>query len=292
MRERPYYSVRTGKNPMAKSIDLPTFVKLFKPIYTYFDYEGYFQESFGFECVDAGFTPGNLGHDMEGALLLALRKSNLWPILGQLESYSEDDIFDVIEFLFDHCSKPKERSFHSWSDCGWHCTSFEKAPGQSEFREKVNPLLRIYGVGYELSSDGYILTLPETGLDALVEAPLPQIDPDNIESRIEAARTKFRKSRSSVEDRRDAIRDLADVLEYLRPKVKKVLVSQDESDLFNIANNFAIRHHNADQKTLYDKPIWYSWMFYFYLATIHAVLRLIAKGNTANPIKGKVGKSG
>jgi hypothetical protein len=76
-------------------------------------------------------------------------------------------------------------------------------------------------------------------------------------------------------DRRDAIRDLADVLEFLRPQVKQVLTSKDERDLFNIANNFGIRHHNEKQKTEYNKPIWYSWMFYYYLATIHASLRLI-----------------
>lgn len=27
-----------------------------------------------------------------------------------------------------------------------------------------------------------------------------------------------------------------------------------------------------------DRAIWYSWLFYSYLATIHAGLRLIAKG--------------
>jgi hypothetical protein len=66
-------------------------------------------------------------------------------------------------------------------------------------------------------------------------------------------------------------------LEYLRPKMKGVLMSKDEGDIFNIANNFGIRHHNELQKVQYDKAIWYSWLFYYYLATIHAVLRLVAK---------------
>ena len=66
-------------------------------------------------------------------------------------------------------------------------------------------------------------------------------------------------------------------LEYLRPQVKSVLTSKDESDLFNIANNFGIRHHNEAQRTDYDAGIWFSWMFYYYLATIHAVLRLLQR---------------
>jgi hypothetical protein len=75
---------------------------------------------------------------------------------------------------------------------------------------------------------------------------------------------------------------LADVLEFLRPKLKEVLKSGDEKDLFNIANNFGLRHHNQRQKTQYDRPIWYSWMFYYYLTTLHAVLRLLEKGEPAD----------
>lgn len=65
------------------------------------------------------------------------------------------------------------------------------------------------------------------------------------------------------------------MLEYLRPKVKELLTKPDENDLFNIANNFGIRHHNDKQRTAYDMALWLSWMFYFYLATLHVVLRKI-----------------
>ena len=63
-----------------------------------------------------------------------------------------------------------------------------------------------------------------------------------------------------------------------REEVKKVLKSDDASDLFNLANNFGIRHHRKGQKTDYDQSIWLSWMFYYYLATIHACVRLVEKG--------------
>jgi hypothetical protein len=96
-----------------------------------------------------------------------------------------------------------------------------------------------------------------------------------VQSRLAAAVDKFRRRGASVDQRRDAVRDLADVLEYLRPEAKAVLQSADEKDLFSLANNFGIRHHNQRQKTDYDKPIWLSWLFYYYVATIHAVTRLI-----------------
>lgn len=280
MRKRQYYSIRIGKNPNTGSIDLVTFKRLFTPIYQYFENEGYFQEFFGFTCVDAGYSPGKLGSDIEAALIIHLRKANIWPINEKMATYSEDDFFDMLEFLFDHCSKPTERYYHNFSECGWHCSNFNKELGAQEFRDKVNQLLEIYGNGYEMSPSGEILILPEPGLEELLESPLPVIDPENIEARVQAARTKFRRSRVSLDERREAIRDLADVLEYLRPKLKSVLISADENDLFNLANNFGIRHHNQNQKTDYDKPIWYSWLFYYYLATIHASLRLIAKAKT------------
>ncbi|HEX3471677.1 MAG TPA: hypothetical protein VHT28_10880, partial [Silvibacterium sp.] len=64
-------------------------------------------------------------------------------------------------------------------------------------------------------------------------------------------------------------------------EVKSVLNSKDETDLFQFANNFGIRHHRKDQKTDYDTSIWLSWMFYYSLATIHACLRLIEKSKAA-----------
>ena len=102
---------------------------------------------------------------------------------------------------------------------------------------------------------------------------MPSVDPENVEARVSTAILKFRRRGSSASDRRDAVRDLADVLEFLREEVKKVLKSADESDLFNLANNFGIRHHRKGQKTDYDQSIWLSWMFYYYLATIHACVR-------------------
>jgi hypothetical protein len=219
-----------------------------------------------------------LGQDLEGALLLELRKRDLTPIRTKIAEYSEEDLFDIIEFLFDHCSKPEERHYHSYSSCGWHCSTFQREPGRLEYRARINKVLALYEKGYEISGDGEILALADDGLSGLFEASLPKADPENVAARVAMAQTKFRRYRSSMDERRDAIRDLADVVEYLRPSLKSVLTKKDESAIFEIANDFGIRHHNKDQRTDYDKRIWYSWIFYFYLATIHAAIRLIEKG--------------
>lgn len=278
---RPYYSERAGRGPAAVALSLDDLRRLFKSMFSLLGDEGYFQEYLGYECVDSGFVPGLIGTDLQAELLLTLRKPDLWPIHATIDNWSEDDLFDMIEFLYDHVSKPTERHFHSYGNCGWHCTEFDSHEGQSEFRGKVNRLLRAYDSGFELSKEGEVLAVSPSGLEPILEASVPHGDLENVTERVAAAVKKFRRHRSSVTDRRDAVRGLADVLEFLRPQLKKVLLSQDEADLFNIANNFDIRHHRSGQKTEYDKPIWLSWMFYYYLATIHAAVRLIEKSKGA-----------
>jgi hypothetical protein len=126
----------------------------------------------------------------------------------------------MLEFLFDHISKPTERRYHEYSACGWHCTKFDRVAGQQEYRDKLNRLLRAYDSGFEISEQGEVVAIPPTGFEPLLHAALPHPDAGNVTSRVDAAIRKFRRHRSSIEDRRDAVRDLADVLEFLRPLLK------------------------------------------------------------------------
>ncbi|HEX3553384.1 MAG TPA: hypothetical protein VIA62_09150 [Thermoanaerobaculia bacterium] len=277
MRRQGYFSVRTGRHPAGAKLGLPDLKKLFLALHEDFSSRSYFDEAFGSHCVDSGYMPGALGSDIERSLFLALRKEDLWPIHTHLESYTEDDVFDIIEFLFDHVSKPIDGYYHDYANCGMHYSSFNREEGRTEFRLALNSFLETYAAGYTLKENGELHQIPEKGMERLMAASLPRVDPANVEARVAAAVSRFQRYRSSLEDRKHALRDLADVLEYLRPRAKKVLAKQDETDIFNLANNFGIRHHNQAQKTNYDTAIWYSWLFYYYLATIHACLRLLER---------------
>jgi hypothetical protein len=279
MREKPFYSIRTEENTEGIRLTFQQLSRLFVSLYQCLQFEGYFQEYFGYVCVDAGPIPGKLGEDIEGEIILQVRKSNLWPIGQKIQDYTEDDLFDIIEFLYEYISKPVERQYHSWNECGWHCHTFDGRAGREEFREKANRILREYSDGYELSEDGEILSLPQSGLEPLLQEPFPTHDPQNVDPKIQTAIRKFRRHHASSDDKRDAIRDLADVLEFLRPQLGGILTSKDESDLFNILNNFGLRHHNVSQRVAYHKDVWYDWLFYFYLAAIHGAIRLIAEGD-------------
>lgn len=273
---RQYYSVRTGKNPDAAKLDLNAFKSLFTTAYSLLRQQDYFVEAFGYWCVDEEDVPGTAGADVPTYVAFHLRRLGLWPVTEQIDAYTENDLFDVIEFLHDHVSKPIDGSFHSYGGCGMHWSKFDQAAGQAEFRDKLNPLLECYGDGYTMNERGEILETGPAGLKHLLEAKPSTKDPTLI-ARITGAVDRFRRFGSGIEERRQAVRDLADVLERLRPQIKTALLKNDEQDLFNLANNFGIRHLNEGQKLNYDPAVWLSWMFYYYLATIHACLHLIER---------------
>jgi hypothetical protein len=279
MTERTYYSIRTGKNPL-KNFTLEDVKDLFLGIFCDFENRGYFQESLGYYCVDRDWVPGKLGHEMDKVILFKLRKKHLTPFNKEkISAYTEDDLFDVIEFLYDHCSEPLKGEYHSYSGCGWHYSTFETdGIGKNKFRLSINEILSKYDQGYELSEKGEILHNADHGMASLITAKPPKIDESDTNERLESAIKKFR-SRSK-DDRRDGIRDLADILEYLRPEAKKVLSKKDENDLFEIINRFGIRHNDLNQKKDYDLGIFYSWLFYYYVASIHAITHLIKKYKT------------
>lgn len=276
MIKRNYYSVRTRKITPDQQVNFDVLKKLFLVTYNKLNNEGYFQKYFGIDCTD-GVIPGEMGEDIDAIIFVNLRKENLYPVWEKLSSYTEDDFFDVIEFLHDHCSKGLNGYYHNWNQCGYHYEEFNDIEGQKFYRELLNPILKEYKDGFEISESGEILILSDNGLSNLFNADIPTGDKENISDKINSSILKFRRHKSSLDDRREAIRELADVLEFLRPSIKQHLNRKDENDIFNIANNFGIRHHNKDQQTDYDKAIWYSWIFYYYLATLHAVLRMTDK---------------
>lgn len=196
------------------------------------------------------------------------------------ESITEDHIFDTLEFLYDRVARPGE--LVGMTERGWNYEdydSYDDAMGQKEFRNRANAFLADYKTGFELTEEGSILAKGTDGLEHILDAEIIPYDEENVDGKVRNAITKWRNRHLSLTEKKEAIRELADVFEWLK-KTKDlgtVLDGKDESALFDLANNFAIRHHNPSQKTNYDRTIWYSWIFHFYLATYHAAIRLLIK---------------
>lgn len=283
--ERKYYSTRTGKLAESAKINLPSLKRLFLNIIESDFQAGDFEEAFGQKMEDGSFSGGFFGMDIEAFFLRRLHKENLWPIEEKIDSYSEDDLFDVMELLYDTVSERYE--YRKTKDVVSTLTlanifhevpvyvGFDRKKGRERFRQEINDILCLYQEGYILSENGEILLKGSPGHDILLDQEINNYDPKNVDDKVRVAVNKFRRHRASVEDKREAVRILADVLEFLRPEIKKLPLTKDEGDLFNIANNFGIRHHNTGQKTEYDQDVYLEWIFYSYLSTIHLVLRII-----------------
>lgn len=274
-RPRAYYATRKN-GAQAVNLDLDDLREIIFNAYTLFESTGYLVDAFGSTCVDTGYEPGYVGGNIDAFVRLTLFRKDLWPLIEQYQNYTEDDCFTMIEFLYDHVSKPKTKNYHDWNNCGYHYSDFDKQAGREEFRARFILPLERYGDGWELTEAGEIMSLPRGGMTTLLEAKPPTKD-KTITDKINDATTRFRRHGTSYKDREVAVRDLAAVLEWLRPRIKTVLLREDEQDLFNIANNFGIRHMNQNQKLRYDKAVWLSWMFYHYLNTINAALHIIKR---------------
>ena len=207
---RRYYSVRKGR--ALTLVDLKT---IFKAIFTQFCEKQYFVEALGFQCVDAGFVPGLAGEHPELFFLRHLRKNGLWPISENIQLYSEDDLFDVIELTYDLVSKPLDGHMHSYAECGMHWEVFDRSTGRAEYRSEINNTLTDYSTGFELTVDGEIVEKADVGLETLVSAELPTIFGAVAKEKLGEAIHLFRRRNSTLTDRHSAVRLLADIFERL-----------------------------------------------------------------------------
>lgn len=274
---RRYYSSRN--KPMGLTIE-ELYWKLHN-LYLMFDKKDFFKEKAG----NQNNLSDTIKHEAALVLDFELFPITEWP----QQDITEDHIFDAIEFLYDHVSKPGKLAWMK-SDTGYDYQDYEDYDdqiGQEEFRNKANTFLADYKTGFELTQDGIILALGTDGLQYILGAEIIPYDEANVDSKVRNAIAKWRNRHLSISDKKEAIRELADVFEWLKKTkgLSDVLDGKDESAIFDIANNFGIRHHNPKQKTNYDQVIWYAWIFHFYLATYHAAIRLLIKKekNTKRP---------
>jgi len=284
MRYRPYFRERTtGKAGEEISISperaWDNVVLLFEAL----DAEGWFQWHLGYYCVDAGHVPGQVKGDVELYVYRRTLIKGLWPPSTSYPDKNLQALFTLIEFLHDHVAEPTKSYYHSFSSCGIHVSEADPEAGRDRWREEVNQFLGYVDEGYELSSDGEVQLQGDREVCRLWETSIPSIDTDRVDAKIDHAIRQFRRGRASWDERRQAVRELADVLEFLRNDARARLRSKDESDLFQIANRFALRHNDQKQKGDYDPKIWLSWMFHVYLATCRALCEIRVRGEKPDP---------
>lgn len=259
---RDYYAQRHGAQRDALTFE--QLRRLVAALYAEYDEKAWFQWKMGKDCVDAPRDLGAYVFDRLGA--------DVWPFAQSIREMSEEWLFSVIEFLHEHSAAPTKTFYHQYYSCGTHVEEADEDAGKHQFRDRINALLDRYAPAYELTPEGEVWTTAPTGLEDAVPEPTSE---SAVDDRVASAMRAFRRYGATDDDKRHAIRDLADVLEHLRATVGSQLPSKDEGDLFNIANNYGLRHHNQNQKLDYDRSIWLDWMFYSFLNAIQLATRVV-----------------
>jgi hypothetical protein len=161
-------------------------------------------------------------------------------------------------------------------DQGWE-GHFDRASGQARFRALLAPILELLDPPLVMRANGQIVERDDPALEGLTERPLPDTQTaDDARDRVVDATRRFRERGASTEEQRLALVQLASVLEQLRSdeRLKRALPNKDEAALFNIANNFGIRHSNDRQQEDYG-PAFREWIFHTFLAAIRLTYRTL-----------------
>lgn len=279
----PYWSARHGAvagGPRRSPNQLRgDFARLISSLQTH----GYLDRAFPKICTDdrAGMEP-----ELEALLVDRLGVSGLWPL--QPAAWSNDVFYDLVEVFHDIVARPRTRDGHREHPPSWSYSDFATGIGRALYRWKVNRLLESGGVELRLAEDGEdvgrLVQLVDDARTDLIERNLTLSQPD-VAVRVRHAIALFRRRGASTEDKRSAVVTLAGILEGRLPVIKEtsLLTGNDESALFNIANNFALRHQDIKQQRDYD-PAFLDWIFWWYLATVELTDRIRARNNTGTAL--------
>ncbi|WP_326943205.1 hypothetical protein OG439_24455 [Amycolatopsis sp. NBC_01307] len=273
---RPYWSQRR-RAAVPSRLDISAVAREFVRTVDSFRVNGYLDQAFPAVCVD---DHDEVYVDAGDVLQQMLGIPNLrWPLQATRLVEVEDALFDVIEALHDLVARPRSRSFHSYGGCGWHYSQFAIEPARVLYRWRVNQLLDRSDLGLTLSDDGEdigrLVAVTDDARADLVTR-LANQPPGRASDRVRHGIALFRARGSTEHDKRSAILVLAGIIEERRQLLKDNLVRKDEGALFDIANNFALRHQDLKQQGDYD-PAFLDWIFWWYLATIELSDQLLAR---------------
>ena len=242
---------------------------------------GYFPKALPRGCVDTDdYDPAKVTKSIRRAVKLEIT----WPVEAlHAWTLDEAELFSLVEYFHDAARRPRlvER-WHSFGDCGPHYGDHSRESGGVVYRWRVNDLLESYGVDLRLAATGpekgRLVRHFSSGLDDLADAQVEARAAD-VQDEVAHAIRNYRERDASLPQRRSALALLAGALEPRRKAIGARVTLQDESDLFQIANKFAIRHRNSQQRDDYG-PEFLDWIFWNYLAMIELMEGIDRRSST------------
>lgn len=262
-----YFAQREGHSSFSEAEPIKLLALAFAELLLELQDLGYFPESLPRDCVDnrtsweyvssRAARAIHLPFDWDGEARDAL-------------TWDESSLYSLIEYFHDGAQRPRTMGFfHDYGGCGNHYAEHSAESGGVVYRWRVNTLLETYGVELRLGTRGdergRLTRHFGTALDAAANSRVTA-GVDNAEDEVAHAIRMFRERGATVIQRRQSLALLAGALEARRKDAKLVL-GKDESDLFNIANNFGIRHRNDQQRVAYGDEF-LDYMFATMLAAV------------------------
>jgi len=254
------------------------------------------EEWFGFlfpdKCGDgyayAGTDFDKLRRTMEGYGLL-------WPhsyLDANLVS-SDGQIFDVVEFAYEHIAEAKDPSYHSYMSHSHY--SYDQEAGRAKFEQDVNRIFERNGIAFELKH-GEVIRVTPTGLEEALAQTVFHTSDNALDEMLEGARQKF--LNRSLDVRREALEKLWDAWERLKTiepgKDKKAQATallargskepnflarldKEAMELTEIGNKFMIRHTETD-KTPITESAHVDYLFHRMFSLIRLLLKASGRG--------------
>lgn len=279
---KKYYAERNGLLEGRLQLTLAELLEHFRQTYNYFNNKGYFDVAFTGIYQEDRWTHErtqivfpSMAPSPEVFFNIHLQSKQVWPVCEYIEYYDEVTLFSVIEILYDHIAK-----------FNYDESKIETDKAKAEYTEMLNNLLRAYKTGYYLvPTTGFVMEQPNEALEKQLTYDGEGM-PEGVYEQLKSASQSFYRFDADLESKKKAIASLADILEYVRAEVKDLFnseygVPKNEHDklIFDIVNNYNIRHDNQRQKTSYSKDIWYEWMMQYYTSVIIAFYKLKSEVN-------------
>ncbi|WP_256790093.1 MULTISPECIES: hypothetical protein [Frankia] len=269
----PYWRERARGRRGPVSLSMNALARQYVDLVRELEVAGYFERRFGKDCVDDQYdpSPAYLIEDAFGG-------ETTWPIDPEMLATDRENLFQMIEVLHDFVARPRQRRHHSFGECGWHHSEFDLASGRTVYRWRVNSLLRRSDIRYRLADEGAdvgrLVDVTDDERSELVRSLLAR-ETSEQDDQVRHAISLFRGRGAGRHQRRSAVAALALVIEERRHGIlREVLAKSDRGALFDIANNFHIRHQDAKQKRDYD-DFYLDWVFWLYLSTVELMNRII-----------------
>lgn len=256
--------------------------------------ENLFGEAFSEECPDGGSN--SVGCDL-GKLRAGLAAYKvIWPYEspnGDDELPSDPQLFDLLEFLYEHAGLPKAYSHHSFF--GHDHLSYDQEEGRAKFEQDINRFFERNGLAFELKH-GEVTRMAPTGLQEALATTIFATGDHDLDRLLETAREKF--LNRALEIRKEGLEKLWDAWERLKTiepgadkpaQVKAILdkaaaepvyrarLELEARELNFIGNNLMIRHTEVGKPPISDSAQ-VDYLFHRMFSIIRLLLKSSGRG--------------